>query len=148
MPTTSTSGYPAPLGPSVFISLDRARASLIEATMAESPADRYVAAHVAALRIAAAVLAGRTGPASRRGQRNAWSLLAKVAPELSEWAAFFAAGAGKRAAAEAGLRRAVSSREADDLLRDAERFLVVVERFFELPHQPALLGPALLDRSA
>jgi hypothetical protein len=148
MPTTTTPGYRAPLGPSVFVSLDRARASLVEAAMAESAADRYVAAHVAALRMAAAVLAGRTRPAPRRGQRSAWSLLTKVAPELAEWAAFFAAGAGKRAAAEAGLRQAVTSREADDLLRDAEHFLAAVEGYLELPHQPSLPGPELLDRSA
>jgi hypothetical protein len=54
-------------------------------------------------------------------------LLAEVAPELAEWASFFAAGAGKRAAAEAGSRRAVTAREADDLVRDADRFLAVVE---------------------
>jgi hypothetical protein len=41
---------------------------------------------------------------------------------------FFAAGAGKRAAAEAGSTRAVTEREADDLVRDADRFLAVVEQ--------------------
>ncbi len=40
---------------------------------------------------------------------------------------FFAAGAGKRAAAESGSRRAVTEREADDLVRDADRFLALVE---------------------
>jgi hypothetical protein len=54
-------------------------------------------------------------------------LLAGVAPELGEWAGFFAAGARKRAAAEAGLPSAVTPREADDLIRDAETFLSVVE---------------------
>ena len=39
----------------------------------------------------------------------------------------FAAGADKRAAAEAGSRRAVTEREADDLVRDADRFLALVE---------------------
>jgi hypothetical protein len=65
-------------------------------------------------------------------------LLAQVAPELAEWAAFFAAGAGKRAAAEAGLSRAVTAREADDLLRDAETYLALVETTLGLTHQPAL----------
>ena len=55
-------------------------------------------------------------------------LLAEIAPELAEWAAFFSAGAGKRAAAEAGSSRAVTEREADDLVRDADRFLAVVEQ--------------------
>ena len=49
--------------------------------------------------------AGR--PPSR--PRSVWVLLPQVAPELAEWAAFFAAGAGKRAAAEAGLSRAVTA---------------------------------------
>ncbi|MBV9830323.1 MAG: chromosome segregation protein SMC, partial [Marmoricola sp.] len=65
---------------------------------------------------------------SRRArQKNAWVLLTEVAPELAEWASFFAAGAGKRAAAESGSRRAVTEREADDLVRDADRFLALVE---------------------
>jgi hypothetical protein len=55
-------------------------------------------------------------------------LLAEVAPEFSEWATFFASGAAKRAAAEAGSSRAVSEREADDLVRDADRFLGLVEQ--------------------
>jgi hypothetical protein len=54
-------------------------------------------------------------------------LLAGVAPELGEWAAFFAAGARKRAAAEAGLPSAVTPREADDLVREVEAFLTMVE---------------------
>ena len=67
--------------------------------------------------------------------RNVWSMLPQVAPELTEWAAFFAAGASKRAAAEAGLSRAVTPREADDLLRDADRFLGVIEQSLGLaPH--------------
>jgi hypothetical protein len=40
---------------------------------------------------------------------------------------YFAAGAEKRAAALAGLRSAVTAREADDLIRDARTFLALVE---------------------
>jgi hypothetical protein len=65
-------------------------------------------------------------------------LLAEVAPELGEWAAFFAAGAAKRAAAEAGSRRAVTEREADDLVRDADRFLALVEEALCLTRHPSL----------
>ena len=103
--------------------------------------ERYAAAHLAALRTAAAVLAVRARPADRRGPRNVWSLLPQVAPELAEWAAFFAAGAGKRAAAEAGLSRAVTAREADDLLRDAQTFLALVETTLGLAHQPVAAAP-------
>jgi hypothetical protein len=66
-----------------------------------------------------------------------WVVLPQVAPDLSEWAAFFAAGASKRAAAEAGLRGVVSSREADDLLRDASLFVELVEATLGVPHQSA-----------
>ena len=67
-----------------------------------------------------------------------WEVLPRVAPELAEWAAFFAARATKRAAAEAGLTRVVSAREADDLLRDATTFHALVETTLGLSHQPAL----------
>jgi SAV_6107-like HEPN len=116
--------------------LARAAESLSEAIAASETPTRYACAHVAALRAAAALLAARAHPApARRRQKNAWVLLAEVAPELSEWAQFFAGGAAKRAAAEAGSTRAVSERDADDLVRDADRFLAVVERSLGLvPH--------------
>ena len=111
--------------------LARAAASLQEAMTTSEIPMRYACAHVAALRATAALLAARATPTltPRRGrqQKNAWVLLAEIAPELSEWASFFAAGAAKRAAAETGSRRAVTEREADDLVRDADRFLGLVE---------------------
>ncbi|NYG56247.1 SAV_6107 family HEPN domain-containing protein [Nocardioides perillae] len=119
--------------------LDRAATSLQEAMTAADVPTRYACAHVAALRAAAALLAARARPTAgrRRPQTNAWVLLAEVVPELAEWAGFFAAGAAKRAAAEAGSRRAVTEREADDLVRDADRFLGVVEQQLGLvPHVP------------
>ena len=69
-------------------------------------------------------------------------LLSTVAPELDEWARYFAAGAGKRAAAEAGIPRVVTAREADDLFRAAEQFVTVVEASLGLAHQPSLDGLA------
>jgi hypothetical protein len=65
-----------------------------------------------------------------------------VAPELSEWASYFSAGASKRAAAEAGIPRVVSAREADDLLRSAEQFIAVVEVGLGVSYQPRLEGLA------
>ena len=73
---------------------------------------------------------------------SVWALLAMVAPELEEWAAFFAAGASKRAAAEAGIPRAVTTREADDLARAAEQFVAVVEGSLGMVYQPAIEGLA------
>jgi len=129
--------------------LTRAAQSLSEAVAARDVATRYACAHVAALRAAAALLAARARPEAgrRRPQRNAWVLLAEVAPELAEWASFFAAGAPKRAAAEAGSVRAATEREADDLVRDADRFLALVEQALGLtPHVP--LGDQLAGLAA
>jgi hypothetical protein len=122
---------PSQLMPSALGLLDQARRGLREATTFAVPAERYATAHLAALRGAAAVLAAKTRPADpslrKRRPTSAWVLLTEVAPELAEWAAFFAAGAAKRAAAEAGVTRAVSPREADDLIRDVGTFLALVE---------------------
>ncbi|GAA0624573.1 hypothetical protein GCM10009547_29660 [Sporichthya brevicatena] len=115
--------------------LNAAGHCLAAANAATRPVDRYAAAHLAALRGAAAVLAVRAQPVTgkRRRPRSAWELLVVVAPELSEWAAFFAANAGKRAAAEAGLTRSVTAREADDLMRDAATFVALVAAMLDVP---------------
>ncbi len=118
------------VSPAALGLLGQARAGLAEAAQSRSPGERYAGAHLAALRATAAVLAARAHPdpsaTRRRRLRSAWDLLCEVAPEMGEWAAFFAAGATKRAAAEAGVTRAVTAREADDLIRDVETFLAVV----------------------
>lgn len=139
MSQLSTAPNPYALPATTHSYLARAAESLSEAIASNEVATRYACAHVAALRAAAALLAARARPtpARRRPQKNAWVLLAEVAPELTEWAGFFSAGASKRAAAEAGSSRAVSAREADDLVRDADRFLTVVEQSLGLmPHAP------------
>ena len=142
-----TTKTPFDLPAATFAYLERSASSLREAITSTDVGMRYAHAHVAALRATAALLAARARPtvAPRRGraQRNAWVLLAEVAPELAEWAAFFSAGAAKRAAAEAGSRRAVTEREADDLVRDADRFLGLVEESLGLDRHlpiPVYLG--------
>jgi hypothetical protein len=135
-PVRSTSRAPVPAASVDLLAV--ARHGLAEAATARTAAERYTAAHLSALRAAAAVLAARARPATaRRGPRSVWVVLPQVAPELGEWAAFFAAGAGKRAAAEAGLPGAATVREADDLLRDAASFLALVEATLGIPHQSA-----------
>jgi len=100
---------------------------LSDAALTTRASDRYVAAHLAALRAAAAVVAARATSTSRRTRvRSVWTLLATVAPELTEWAEFFAASARTRAAVEAGIAPVVSDRAADDLMRDAETFIDLV----------------------
>ena len=136
VPVRSASRAPVPAASVDLLAV--ARHGLAEAATARTAAERYAAAHLSALRAAAAVLAARARPATaRRGPRSVWVVLPQVAPELGEWAAFFAAGAGKRAAAEAGLPGAVTVREADDLLRDAASFLALVEATLGIPHQSA-----------
>ncbi|MEO5652044.1 MAG: SAV_6107 family HEPN domain-containing protein [Marmoricola sp.] len=134
-PMSGPMSAPAFLPAATHSYLERAASSLREAITSSSVPERYAMAHVSALRATAALLAAKARPMTssrRKRQKNAWVLLAEVAPELSEWAAFFAAGADKRAAAEAGSRRAVTEREADDLVRDADRFLALVETLLGL----------------
>lgn len=107
--------------------LRQATEGVAEAHELPDPLRRYPAAYLAALRAAAAVLAVRAAPApKRRASRSVWSLLADVAPEFDEWAAFFASCSSTRSAAEAGIARLVGQREADDLLRQTEQFVGLV----------------------
>ncbi len=109
--------------------LGQARRALTDAEFAAHPVDRYAGAHLAALRAAAAVLAVRAQPARRASRpTSVWAVLAAVAPELGEWAGFFAAGSATRSAAQAGVTRLVSRRDADDLVRQAGQFIALTER--------------------
>ncbi|GAA0494438.1 hypothetical protein GCM10009544_63270 [Streptomyces stramineus] len=79
-----------------------------------------------------------TSERRRHRIRSAWEVLPEVVPELAEWSARFAAGAARRARAEAGIRSAASDRDAEDLLRDATAFLRLVERMLLFrPRHPA-----------
>lgn len=127
MSVTTMTRAPAPTSRSALALLRQAAEGLAEAHREDDPLLRYPAAYLAALRAGAAVLAVRARPQPRRGAtRNVWQLLAEVAPELAEWAAYFASCSATRAAAEAGIARLVGRRDADDLLRQAEQFLGVV----------------------
>ena len=134
-------GQPCRVAPSALALMASARHGLAAAEDERTAAARYVSAHLAALRAAAAVVAARAEPPAGRRKRpqSVWELLPKVEPALREWSAFFAAGAAKRAAAEAGLPRAVSAREADELLRDAGTFLSLAEGALGVPAQQPLL---------
>ena len=110
-----------------------ARRGLVEARTTDSYAQSYATAHLAALRAAAAVLAYRARPAAqgRRRITSVWVLLTMVAPELSDWAAFFSAGAAKRSAAESGIA-VVTAEEADHLILHAARFIELVQELLGL----------------
>jgi hypothetical protein len=108
--------------------LDQARRMVAESAASVDTGERFRWAHLAALRIAAAVLAERGRPArARRRLMSVWVLLDTVAPEFGAQAAFFAAGAPVRSAIEAGMPGAVTARQADEQLRAADEFLAVVE---------------------
>jgi hypothetical protein len=167
MPTSAVRGYRAsraPLASTSLDLLDRSRASLLQACRTGDAGERYVEAHLGALRAAAALLAARSIPngasgagssgagssgagsasagrairasTSRSRPRSVWELLPRVAPELTEWSAFFAASARRRAAVERGSR--ITGRESDDLLRQAENFLEIIQDLLGLPRDAAL----------
>ncbi|WP_151524093.1 SAV_6107 family HEPN domain-containing protein [Serinicoccus kebangsaanensis] len=130
--------------------LERSRGVLLQACHSGTAAERYTQAHLAALRAGAALLAARTTPSpSRRSRpRSVWEVLPSVAPELTEWAAFFAESGRRRIVLERGAGRAtVTARDADDLVRAGERFLELVRASLHLPCETPLhselvpLGP-------
>ncbi|MCC2593401.1 hypothetical protein LKO27_08270 [Tessaracoccus sp. OS52] len=90
------------------------------------PADVYVNAHRDAERIALTVIASAPGQVS--GRHDVWELLARLAPELGEWAAFFGYLSTRVEVAAAGEHAIISQREADDLVRELERFAVDAAR--------------------
>ncbi|WP_035061352.1 SAV_6107 family HEPN domain-containing protein, partial [Cellulomonas bogoriensis] len=67
--------------------------------------------------------------------RSVWDLLARSAPALADWAAYFAGGARERAAVEAS-RAVVSTDRADAVVVAAEDFQDAVRRFLVAPDVP------------
>ena len=109
--------------------LESARRELAAGKCSTTAASRYIAAYLAALRVAATVVAvGRDPGITRRRKRprSVWELLPKVEPALSGWAAYFAT-AGERNAVVTRQPRAVSLQEANELLRNAEIFVSLAE---------------------
>ena len=122
---TSTTSPRSSVAASALDLLDRSRHSLLEACHSRDIAHRHRQAQLGALRAAAAVVAARTTPGGPAGPRSLWELLPAVAPELAEWAGFFAAVASHHGSP--------SAREADDLLRQSETFLDLACRSLGLP---------------
>ena len=110
--------------------LARSDAELVAATVAQDPADAFLHAHLAALRAGAALVQARGRPGPRSRARTVWDMVTYVAPELADYAAYFAGNAATRSAVEAG-------RASVDPAR-AERAGVVAEQFAEAVR--ALLG--------
>lgn len=127
----------APIAQSAIDLLDRSRSGLIEASTTSDSSQRFIDAHLAALRAGAALLGARSTPSSRSRLRSVWELLPGVAVETTEWATYFAATARRRAAIERGSAQACT-READDLLRAAHRFVEMVRSALGLPPEAML----------
>jgi hypothetical protein len=102
--------------------LDRADAELVAAALAQDAGERFVHAHLGALRAAAAVVALRARPVRRGRARSVWDQLADAEPSLAAWSGYFASGARVRAAVDAGRFDAVDPRRADELMACAEDF--------------------------
>src|SRR5258707_1843937 len=82
------------IAPAAINLIESARHGLADAAAEASPGTRYVGAHLAALRAAAAIVAVKMGPGQsppRKTPPTVRGLLPPVEPALAEWAAFFAA---------------------------------------------------------
>lgn len=132
--TASTTSHTVPSAASTLELVERARADLLEACHSRDVAERYRQSRLGAMRAAAALVSARSRGARARGPQSLWDLVPAVAPELTEWAEFFAVAT---APAESLHRTAVTAREADDLLRQAETFIGLVCRSLGLPVSPA-----------
>ena len=109
--------------------LSQAERGLADAELDPVPAQRFAMSYLAALRAAAALLAVRGRPHRGRSRpMSVWTLLPTVAPELQEWATFFAAWSDTRESVQAGITRVVSIRAADDLVRQTGQFVDLVTR--------------------
>ncbi|MFI7273440.1 SAV_6107 family HEPN domain-containing protein [Streptomyces sp. NPDC049879] len=121
----------APVPAAAHDLLAQAERRLDEASVLTDPGEAYVAAHLAALRAAAALVAVRGRPGSteraRRRIRSVWEVLPEIAPELAEWSVLFAASADRRARIDAGIKDVADRQEADDLRRAAGFFVRLVD---------------------
>lgn len=126
--------------------LERSRSTLEAACRAADASERYRDAQLGALRAAAALLAARTLPSARTRPRNVWQCLPESAPELGEWASFFAASSRRQSVLDRG--GWVSVRDADDLLRQAEMFLEIIADLLGVPSMalPESITPVMVSR--
>jgi hypothetical protein len=104
---------------------------LDDAYQAQTPEQRFIAAHLSALRAGAALLAVKAKPSRSSRIRSVWLMVPGIAPELGEWCAYFDAIGKRRVFIEIG-REQVTQRQADDLMRDAEAFLDQISRILNV----------------
>ena len=121
MNASNPSGREAPLPASALELLVLSEAELVAATLASDAADRFLHAHLSAVRAGAALLQV-TGRPARRRLRTVWDMVAVMAPDLARWAGFFADNAPLRSAIEAGRTHVVDDRRAERAVCAAEDF--------------------------
>lgn len=112
--------------------LSRGKSELHTARLEQSADRCFAAAHVAAIRVAAAVLAMRARKKSPSGVQNVWSALRKAAPELTPWVAYFERSAKTRGRIEAGLRVSLSGFDAQLHIRHVQQFIADVQLVLDL----------------
>ncbi|PXY19768.1 hypothetical protein BAY60_33365 [Prauserella muralis] len=118
-----------PAAPAAVSLLTHARHGIAEAGTETDPVARFTASYLSALRAAAAILAARGRPHRGRARpESVWTLLGAAAPELEQWAAFFAAHSARQAEAQAGITRRITGTAADDLFRNAGQFVSLAQR--------------------
>lgn len=126
-------GLPFPVRPpapqAAVTLLSHAQHGLADAGGESDPVERFIAAYLSALRAGAAVLAARGRPHRGRAKpTSVWTLLESVAPELREWALFFAGYSATQAAAQSGITRGLDAEVADELLRRSTQFVELARR--------------------
>ena len=129
------------VAPSALALLESARQGLAAAESEPRPAAGTSAAHLAALRAAAAIVAARAEPGAaprRRRPQSVWELLPqgradaeRVGRVLRRWRRQAGRSRGRPAAR-------VSAPEADELLRDAATFVSLAESALGVPAQSLL----------
>lgn len=102
-PATPAAVDPAAVDPAAVELVARCDAELVAAQLATDPADRFLHAHLGALRLAGALLAAAGARPPRGRPRSAWDRLTAAVPECAPWAAFFTTGAPIRASLDAGV---------------------------------------------
>ena len=128
---------PVPVTGPVLDLVERSRTGLRAACHAQGAGERFGLAHQAAVRGAAALLAAEAPAPARSRPRSVWDSVARCAPELTEWSVFLAAAGRRKLAVDRGSVE-MTSREADDLVRQAEVFLDLVLGHLGLPVQASV----------
>ncbi|EHR62497.1 hypothetical protein SaccyDRAFT_3670 [Saccharomonospora cyanea NA-134] len=118
-----------PASPEAVALLGQAEHGLAEVDRETTAAGRFVASYLSALRAGAAILVAKGRPHRRAARpQSTWTLLTSAAPEVAQWAEYFAARSAAYAAAQAGISRHVGAEAADELRDRAGEFLSLARR--------------------